>query len=964
MMRRRYGRYAFGLLALTAVYFTTARLGLSLAAPAAQVTLVWPPTGIALCAILLFGNRVWPGIALGAFLVNATVDEPLLVAAGIGAGNTLEALLAAWVLRHVVDFRPALDRLRDVLGLVVWAAGVSTLVGASVGVTCLCLGGVQAWDDYLSLFSIWWLGDAMGDLVMAPALLAWASGSGPRWDARRVAEAAVLLTGLALVSTVAFTGGAGRVAPVEYAVFPFVIWAAMRFGPAGSATATLTTVAIAVWGTETGTGPFVRATASESLVLAQIYLAVVAVTGLVLSAAVAEQTGQSARRRRAERALREGEERYRWLVENTNEAIWRFDLKIPLAVDRPEGEQIDHIYRHAYLAECNDQMAQMYGYTAAAEMVGQRLDDLMPPTEPHNVAMLRAFLRAGCRLVDAESVEVDRHGRPKHFINSFIGRVEGGRLCWAWGASRDVTERRRAADALRESEERLRLALDAGRIGAWDWDIPTNRITWSERLYEFHGLVPGTFGGRVEDFAGLVHPDDATRVQAAIQGAVHDRAPYGIEFRIVRPGGEVRWIATSGRVLYDADGRPVRMLGAAIDVTERRAAEEALREADRRKDELLAMLAHELRNPLAPIRNALAVLKAGGADGEAVRDILERQVRHLARLVDDLLDVSRVLRGKIDLRKEPLELAAVVACAVETAQPAIAEFGHRLSIDLPPAPVRFVGDPVRLAQVLANLLNNAAKYTDPMGRIALTATMVVPEDGNGSGTETSGPAADAEPGELVIRVRDTGIGISAALLPRVFDLFEQADRSLGRSQGGLGIGLTLVKRLVELHGGRVEAHSAGTGRGSEFVVRLPLPVQAANAPPASAVVNGARAAPRRRVLVVDDNRDAAESLAALLRIQGHDVRVAGDGPKALASAEEDPPEVVFLDLGMPGMDGYEVARRMREGPTLRQAILVALTGWGQDEDRRRTRAAGFDHHLVKPADPEALEGLLAGPAPA
>jgi len=370
-----------------------------------------------------------------------------------------------------------------------------------------------------------------------------------------------------------------------------------------------------------------------------------------------------------------------------------------------------------------------------------------------------------------------------------------------------------------------------------------------------------------------------------------------------------------------------------------------VREADRRKDEFLAMLAHELRNPLAPIRNALHIMKQAGADAAVlarVREMMERQVQHMTRMVDDLLDVSRITRGKIELRKEIVGLASVVKRTVEATRPLIEDRQQTLTMDLPPDLVRLEADPTRLEQVLANLLNNAAKYTDHGGRIGLSARQ--------------------EGGELVLRVRDTGVGIAPDMLARIFEPFVQADRVLHKSQGGLGIGLTMVRRLVEMHGGSVTAHSEGPGKGSEFVVRLPALSSNSSIPGATAGAGGepVRAASQRRILVVDDNVDAAESLALLLRLEGHNVRVAHDGPAALAAVESEPPDLVFLDIGMPVMNGYDVARRLRQRPGLESLVLVAMTGWGQEEDRRRSQEAGFDHHLIKPVEPGALYKLLAG----
>lgn len=439
--------------------------------------------------------------------------------------------------------------------------------------------------------------------------------------------------------------------------------------------------------------------------------------------------------------------------------------------------------------------------------------------------------------------------------------------------------------------------------------------------------------------------------------AMHDRE---IEQVVATKGpirGEVAFTGTFGKRLYDyifvpvlgTDGEVEAVAGTTRDVTEQKGAESDLRrlaaelsEADRRKDEFLATLAHELRNPLAPIRNGLQVLRLSGDDRSAVakaRGMMERQLAQMVHLVDDLLDVSRISRGKLELRRERIALATVLNNAVETSRPVIEACGHELAVQVPPEPVVLDADATRLGQVFANLLNNAAKYSDRGGRISLSAAR--------------------QDGEVVVRVRDTGVGIPPDMLPKVFEMFTQVDRSLERSQGGLGIGLTLVKVLVELHGGSVEARSDGPGQGSEFVVRLPVePTAVPVAGPPSE--SGERAGPPGtcRILVADDNVDSAASLALMLKIMGHEVRTANDGLQAVEVAAAFRPDVILLDIGMPNLNGYEACRRIREGPG-EGAVLVALTGWGQDEDRRRSREAGFDHHLVKPVDPVALAKLLA-----
>jgi PAS domain S-box-containing protein len=418
--------------------------------------------------------------------------------------------------------------------------------------------------------------------------------------------------------------------------------------------------------------------------------------------------------------------------------------------------------------------------------------------------------------------------------------------------------------------------------------------------------------------------------------------------------GEVPFTGTNGRRVYDyifapvfgPDGEVVAVAGTTRDVTERQSAEQAIREhalqlaaSDRSKDEFLATLSHELRNPLAPLRNAIELLRrtAGGSPAAAVHAIMERQVNHLVRLVDDLLEVSRISRGTFSLRSERVELAAVVHHALETSQPVLAAARHALTVELPEDPVWLVGDTVRLAQILANLLNNAAKYTEDGGRIELRAWCLGDE--------------------AVVSVRDNGIGVAPDLLPRMFEMFTRGDRDSGRSQGGLGIGLALARRLAEMHGGSLVAHSDGPGLGSEFVVRLPLadPPEVAEADAG----RGEGTLAGKRVLVVDDNHDAGDSLGMVLGLLGANVRIARDGAEALEVFEAYLPSIVLLDIGMPGMNGYDVAQLLRARHPGRKVTLVALTGWGQEDDRRRAREAGFDHHLVKPAELGELQQLLA-----
>ena len=374
-----------------------------------------------------------------------------------------------------------------------------------------------------------------------------------------------------------------------------------------------------------------------------------------------------------------------------------------------------------------------------------------------------------------------------------------------------------------------------------------------------------------------------------------------------------------------------------------RAQSERLRDSDRRKDEFLATLAHELRNPLAPIRNALQIIQIAGNDGPAVeqaRQMMERQLGQMVRLIDDLLDVSRISRGKFELRRERVELAAAIKSAVDTAQPLIDAAGHRLTVSTGSRSVYLDADPVRLAQIFSNLLNNAAKYMERGGHIWLSVT---PKEH-----------------EVVVSVRDTGIGIPAEALPGIFDMFAQLDHSLERAQGGLGIGLTLVKQLLEMHGGRIEARSDGPGKGAEFIAHLPIVTVTSRRPPADTAGKEREGIPTCRILVADDNRDAAESMSTVLRLMGNEVRTVHDGMQAVEEAAAFRPDMVLLDIGMPRLNGYDAARRIRAERWGKSMMVVAMTGWGQDEDKRLASEAGFDRHFTKPVDPRDVEQLIAG----
>lgn len=587
---------------------------------------------------------------------------------------------------------------------------------------------------------------------------------------------------------------------------------------------------------------------------------------------------------------------------------------------------------------------------AELEMLGFRREEYIgrPIADFHVdedvISDILAQLKAGNNLVDYPARLRCRDGSIKDVLIDSSVLWREGEFVHTRCFTRDVTERKRAEMALRDARSRLDAALDAGAIATWTWDIPNNRLYGDSNLALLFNLPPDEAkGGLLDKYIKSIHPDDLENVIAALNRSAEIGEDYEADYRVIQKDGSTRWVTARARVERDVTGRPVRMPGVLVDITERKRMEEALREAGRRKDEFLATLAHELRNPLAPIRTSLEILKMSRVDPETAaqaRDLMERQVHALVRLVDDLLDVARVMRGKIELRKEPVELSTVVARAVETVRPIIDGQGHRLDLSIPDESLLLYADPVRLAQVIANLLTNSAKYTEAKGHIAISASR--------------------EGDDAVLRIRDDGIGIAPEVLPHVFELFVQAEHASTKAQGGLGIGLTLARNLAQMHGGAIEAYSAGLGKGSEFLIRLPLvaPAHEEKGPTAGERLETQTPSTGRRLLVVDDNEDAAISFATLLRLQGHDVEIAHDGPTALKVACSFVPHMVFLDIGMPEMDGYQVARQMRRQPGLETVVLTALTGWGQEQDRRRTVEAGFNHHLVKPPEPHAIASIL------
>ena len=580
---------------------------------------------------------------------------------------------------------------------------------------------------------------------------------------------------------------------------------------------------------------------------------------------------------------------------------------------------------------------------------GVRLTELWGEIADEIREIIRNALSGKAQYFEDRPFILDRHGYPERAYFTFCyspicddhGTI-GGILCTLI----ETTEKVAALADLRNSDERYRLALEAsGNIATWMVDPETNMGFLDERFASIFDvdLEMAKNGAPVEAFTVRIHPEDRRMVEEAIAKSIRTEERYDIDYRIVQRSGKVVWVTVKGKMFADVTTGKQQFAGVAVEITERKAIEDSLHESNRRKDEFLAMLAHELRNPLAPITAAAQLLITAKLDEERIHktsQVIVRQVNHMTSLVDDLLDVSRVNRGLAKIEKTPVDIRLIVSDAVEQTTPLIQSRHHHLAMELAPGAVIVNVDRKRLIQVVANVLHNAAKYTPDGGRIYLRT--------------------EVEEQEVIIEVTDNGIGMPPDLTERVFDIFTQGHVTSDRNSGGLGLGLALVKSLVGLHGGSVTVNSKGLGYGSSFIIRLPrgaglVPLDASGPVPASLQ----KAEQALRILVVDDNIDAAEMIAMLLETTGYEVLVEHSAKRALERTAREKPDVCLLDIGLPEMNGNELARQLRKQPGMADAVLIALTGYGQDEDRENTKSAGFDYHFVKPIDTAELTALLA-----
>jgi signal transduction histidine kinase/integral membrane sensor domain MASE1/CheY-like chemotaxis protein len=1016
---------------VAALYFGFARLGLSLAFVAPQVSVVWPPSGIALVAVLLFGRRAAPALSVGAFAANLAVDEPILTAAGIAVGNTLEALVGAELLRRA-GFLPSLERVRDVLALLVFGALTSTVLSATIGSASLCVGGVQPCEEVPRILLIWWLGDAMGVLVVAPLLLTWMGLRRARMPAPDLLRLLAFLAGVTVLCWLLFNGPVGQLftdLPFHYALVPVMVGAALWFGQLGTTAVTALASTIAIAGTLTGVWHLSPGNPGHSLVLLQLFLATVAVSGLLLAAAMSERAAETRRREAdytvtrvladapsltaaAPPILRAVCESLRWEFG----ALWVSD-----GAGLLRCLETWHVPSRSFAAF--ETATRRQAFAAGAGLPGRVWatgepawipDAVVDRNFPRSPQAAQDGLHAGFAFPirvgpDVHAVmeffSVELHRPDERLlarmaalgsqIGQFLERQRAEEERQRAEAARRRAEDERAQVLAREREARIQ-AQALARIGgdlvtSLEPHVVEERIVesvcellegWVAVLYAIDAdsgdLLAVARAGRmasrlVDDYrlardAGLVGLAVRERRPVVSANVLADtRVRYSPEERaqieraghrsacalpLLVKGNVIGALGIGGPVGRVFDDRAIALAATFADLAalaldnarsflREQTAREQAETANRSKDEFLAMLSHELRNPLGAVTSAVSVLNlmdlAPDARVAQLHEIITRQVRHLTRLVDDLLDVARLASGRLELQRADVDLGKLVEQCV--ASLAARTRGHRLEVAVGRAVVH--GDAARLEQIVTNLLDNAVKYTPPGGSVRVLLT--------------------EENRRAVLRVRDSGIGIAPDLLPRIFDLFTQDARSLDRARGGLGLGLAVVSRLVAMHGGRVWAESDGSGQGSEFVVELPLAEAPREAVGAPAVTSSPRA---QRLLIVEDHDDAREGLRLLLAAGGHTVKVASDGPAGLELLRAWRPDIALVDIGLPELDGYAFARAVRADSSIAGTLLVALTGYGQPEDRRQAFAAGFDAHVVKPVSPEGLARTLASLAAA
>lgn len=968
--------------AVTAAYIAAAHFGFQLAFVAEQVTTIWAPSGIAIATLLLAGARLWPAVWLGAFAANAVTTAPLWTAVSIATGNTLEAAAAAWMLRRLGDFDSRLARVGDVVAFLMIAVLASPVISASIGVGTLCVAGAESWDRVGPLWWNWWFGDALGAVLVAPAILTVVRH---RWPRPRVVRAAIFVSAAIVVTYLAFGLMPLRPHPIEYIVFPLVIASAVSGGPAITALVVLGASKVAIWQTARNSAALAPSVLHENLILLQLFMGVLAATALLLAAAVAERRRSEEREREAAAVLRHREEMLHLAQRAGGVATFEWDFK-------------------RQTAQCSAEFFALFGLPArAGVMTAREWSTFVHPDDRERMAahLTRAIERLEPAAADYRIRTTDGRTRWLTYAGQLHRTSDGHRM---HGIVVDITDRkllegelRERGDVLARSEERYRRIFETTAVSLWEEDFTAvkaalDRIGPAARDAEYLRSNVEF----VDECIRLVRIVDVNPATLRLFGAADKAVLLGSLSRIFRPEtrevfiGELLALARGDREyaaeaeVQTVDGRrldvllrlafpaPGESLASVLvslaDITDRKQAEIAMREevevrtrlasenarlyqeaedANRVKDEFLATLSHELRTPLNAVLGWAHMLREGSLDPsmrERALESVERNARAQAQLVEDLLDVSRIMTGKLQIRSDVVDLAPVVTNAVETVRAGVSAKQLTLDLHLPPeGSVLVTGDANRLQQVVWNLVSNAIKFTPAGGRVDVDLRQ--------------------ENGRAAIVVRDTGAGIDPAFRPHLFERFRQMDASKTRVHGGLGLGLSIVKHLVEAHGGTVEAESDGPGRGATFRVLLPL-----RSADARELDDTQREAPPHRVLagvrvlVVDDDGDARELTRHLLESRGAMVATADSADEALRLLACDQFHILVADIAMPGRDGFALLREVRDlAPQAanREIRAIALTAYAGARERQEILAAGFSMHVKKPVEPAALIAAVA-----
>ena len=935
-----------GLLAMVlAGYVTAAVVGFQFAFAAEQITTVWAPTGIALAALLLGGIGLWPAVFAGALFANAGTSAPLWTAFVIAAGNTLEAVAAVWWLRTRHGFQSRLQRTSDVLAFVIVAGLLCTAISATIGVTTLSLASVQPWERFFSLWFAWWLGDALGAMVVAPAMLTAVSHQWSRTELLRSAA----WVGVAIFVTHVVFGQFLTVSPhpLEYAVFPVAIGAAVIGGPVPTSLVVLSASAVSIWDTVRGLGPFARTEVQDSLILLQSFTGVLAGSSLLLAASVAERLAIQRREHGAAVNLLHRQDMLRLAQRAGGVATFEWDFT--------NG-----------VAHCSAEFFAIFGLPAEdGVMTSARWSHFVHSDDRERLAahLERALAGSEAAALDYRIVRDDGSVRWLSYSGQIRSTSEGRRML---GTVVDITDRkrleaelRRHAAEVRENRDVLTLAMRAGSMGAWSRNLATNEVWWSPELIEIFGVPAEDFNHRESGFFERVHEDDRELVHAAVERAVRTGSDYIVEFRFLHGSGEWRWMEGRGRAVYADDGTPRTLYGIGIDVTDRKRAEIALRDAklaaesaNHLKDQFLATLSHELRTPLNAILGYARMLQTNTIAPEKRQraiEVIERNAVIQNQLVEDLLDMSRITTGKVRLDPHPIPVVTVLREAVEGVKPAADAKGVTLDLEFDPFAGTVRADTTRLQQVFWNIFTNAVKFTGKGGRVVATLRR--------------------SQSNVEILVSDTGSGIPPEFLPFVFEPFRQADSRFDRAHGGLGLGLAITRQLGELHGGTIRASSPGLGQGTTITILLPRVTElgvdeqdGALLPsgPETSVPGSLPSLEGLNVLLVDDEEDTLTMFKDALEDAGARVRAVASGADAVREAESWNPDLLVTDLGLPGMDGYELLRLVRGQGAARPYPAVAVSAYARLDDRSRTLEAGFQAHLSKPLDPAALVLALRG----